>query len=57
LQAGIERTRHHDPAKAGEIEIWLERMAESYQVLPMTAFAFVSGPGSWTADLITTWRM
>lgn len=40
LQAGVEITRKRDPAKAEEIEAWLERVAESYNVLPMNASAF-----------------
>ena len=35
LQAGIERTRHHDPSKASELERWVDRLPASYQVLPM----------------------
>ncbi|MGA2965935.1 MAG: type II toxin-antitoxin system VapC family toxin [Terriglobales bacterium] len=40
LQAGIERTRHHDPSKAGELEHWVDRLPESYQVLPMDTRCF-----------------
>lgn len=40
LQAGIERTRRHDPNKAGEIERWLDELEASYQVLPMDARCF-----------------
>lgn len=40
LQAGIERTRHQDQAKASEIERWVEQLADSYQVLPMNAPCF-----------------
>jgi predicted nucleic acid-binding protein len=40
LQAGIERTRRHDSAKAEEIERWLNLVAQSYQVLPMDAECF-----------------
>jgi predicted nucleic acid-binding protein len=40
IQAGIEKTRESDPAKAAEIEQWLEQVAASYQVLPMDAAAF-----------------
>lgn len=35
LQVGIERTRRHDPAKAIELERWIDRLPASYQVLPM----------------------
>ena len=40
IQAGIELTREQDPAKALEIEAWLEMVATSYNVLPMDAPAF-----------------
>jgi predicted nucleic acid-binding protein len=40
LQAGIEITRPRDTAKADEMEAWLDRIAGSYQVLPMDAPAF-----------------
>jgi predicted nucleic acid-binding protein len=40
LQAGVERTRHQDPAKAGEIEAWVDRLADSYQILPMDTACF-----------------
>jgi len=40
IQAGIELTREQDPAKAQEIEAWLERVACSYNVLSMDAGTF-----------------
>src|SRR5690242_3138127 len=40
LQAGIERTRRQDPAKASEIESWADQVASSFQVLPMDAMCF-----------------
>jgi predicted nucleic acid-binding protein len=40
IQAGIERVRRHDPRKADEIEAWLERVAVSYQILPMDGPCF-----------------
>ncbi len=40
IQAGIEITREQDPAKAGEIEAWLERVLDAYDVLPVDAAAF-----------------
>jgi predicted nucleic acid-binding protein len=40
LQAGIERARRHDPAKASEIERWIDRLPASYQVLPMDTACF-----------------
>lgn len=40
IQAGIELTREQDPAKAAELEAWLDRLAEAYNVLPMDANVF-----------------
>ena len=40
LQAGIERTRRQDPAKAGDIESWVDQLATSYQILPMDGTCF-----------------
>jgi toxin FitB len=40
LQAGIERTRRQDPAKASDIESWANRVAASYQILPMDTPCF-----------------
>lgn len=40
LQAGIERARIQDEAKARDIEAWLERVAQSYALLPMDAACF-----------------
>lgn len=40
LQAGVEITRPQDAAKAAEIEQWLDRVAATWQVLPMDAMAF-----------------
>ena len=40
IQAGIELTREQDASKAQEIEDWLERVAGSYNVLPMDAATF-----------------
>ena len=40
IQAGVEKTREQDPAKAAEIENWLELLAASHTVLPMDAAAF-----------------
>lgn len=40
IQAGIELTREQDPQKATDIEIWLELVADAYNVLPMDAAAF-----------------
>jgi toxin FitB len=40
LQAGVERTRRHDSAKAAEIEAWIDWVAEVYQILPMDTKSF-----------------
>jgi toxin FitB len=40
LQAGVEITREQDPAKAAEIEAWIDRVAETYNILPMDAPTF-----------------
>ncbi len=40
LQTGVELTRRQNPAKAGEIELWVDQLAESLQVLPMDAACF-----------------
>ena len=40
LQAGIERTRRQDSAKASEIELWVDQLAASYQILPMDTPCF-----------------
>jgi predicted nucleic acid-binding protein len=40
IQAGIELTREQDPAKAGELEGWLDMVAGAYNVLPMDAAVF-----------------
>ena len=40
LQAGVELTREQDPGRAAEIEAWLGRVADSYNVLPMDGRVF-----------------
>jgi toxin FitB len=40
LQAGIERTRQQDASKANEIELWVDQLAASYQILPMDTPCF-----------------
>jgi toxin FitB len=40
LQAGIERTRHQDPSRASEIELWVDQLAASYRILPMDTPCF-----------------
>jgi predicted nucleic acid-binding protein len=40
IQAGIEMTREQDVSKAAEIDVWLELVAQSYNVLPMDGATF-----------------
>jgi predicted nucleic acid-binding protein len=40
LQAGIELTRRQDRAKAHEIEAWVDKVANAFQILPMDGRAF-----------------
>jgi predicted nucleic acid-binding protein len=40
LQAGIEITRERDAAKAAEIEAWVDRVSEIWNILPMDAATF-----------------
>ncbi len=40
IQAGIELTREQDAAKAAAIEFWADQVADTYNILPMTAEVF-----------------
>ena len=40
IQAGIEITRGLDPAKAQEIQAWLDQLAEFFPILPADAHVF-----------------
>jgi predicted nucleic acid-binding protein len=40
IQAGIELTREQDVDKAASIEFWADQVANTYNVLPMTAEVF-----------------
>ncbi len=40
IHAGIEKTRETDPAKAADIESWLDKIETNYPVLPIDARAF-----------------
>ena len=40
IQKGIERTRVQDTEKAATIERWSDKVADTYNVLPMTAEIF-----------------
>lgn len=37
LQAGVEVTREQDAVKAAELEIWIDQVAVTYNVVPMDA--------------------
>ena len=40
IQAGIEITREQDPVKAGEIELWLDQVCTTFNILNMDGPAF-----------------
>lgn len=40
IQTGIEVTRERDAAKAAEIESWLVKVSQTYNILPMDERAF-----------------
>ena len=40
IQAGIELTREQDPAKAVEIERWLDQVGDTFNILSMDGLAF-----------------
>jgi predicted nucleic acid-binding protein len=40
LQAGVEMTRERDPEKAAEIETWIDRVAQTWNVLPVDGRTF-----------------
>ena len=40
IQAGIELTREQDAAKAGEIELWLDQVSNTFNILTMDGRAF-----------------
>ena len=40
LQAGVEMTRRQDPARAEAIEVWLDGVANTYDILPMNGAVF-----------------
>jgi predicted nucleic acid-binding protein len=40
IQAGIEMVREQDKQKAAELEIWLERVADTYNILSMDGRTF-----------------
>ena len=37
LQAGVEATRARDPEKGREIEVWIDQVASTWNVLPLDA--------------------
>lgn len=40
IQAGIEITREQDPVKAGAIELWLDQVGTTFNILNMDGNAF-----------------
>ena len=40
IQAGIEITCEQDPVKAGEIELWLDQVCTTFNILNMNGSAF-----------------
>lgn len=40
LQAGVEITRERDPEKASEIEIWIDQVAQTWNIFPVDARVF-----------------
>ena len=40
IQAGIELTREQDPGKAREIELWLDQVCNTFNILTMDGLAF-----------------
>jgi len=40
IQTGIEMTRKQNPARASELEVWLDAVAASWNVLPMDGTIF-----------------
>lgn len=40
IQSGIERSRRHDPSKAAELDLWLDKLAATAQVLPLDSDCF-----------------
>jgi toxin FitB len=40
IRAGIEITREQDPNKTAEIDVWLQQVAETYNILSMDARTF-----------------
>jgi len=41
IQAGIEITREQDKKKAESLELWLQSIASTHNVLPMTSTTFI----------------
>ena len=40
IQSGIEATRARDPAKAAEIELWLDKVVQTFQLVALDAASF-----------------
>jgi hypothetical protein len=57
IQSGIEITREHDRSKAAEIEVWLEQISETYNVLSIDARIFRCWRASCVAGSIVSLKM
>jgi toxin FitB len=58
LQAGVEITRERDQEKASEIEIWVDQVAQTWNILPVDARASSgSAQNSCTGGLTIYSRM
>jgi toxin FitB len=40
LQAGVERTRRQDAAKAAALEAWIDQVEQDYQIIPLDGAVF-----------------
>ena len=50
LQAGVEITRERDQEKASEIEIWIDQVAQTWNILPVDAVSSGSAQNSCTGS-------
>jgi predicted nucleic acid-binding protein len=57
LQAGVEITRERDQEKASEIEMWIDQVAQTWNVLPVDARVFRACANSCTVGLTIYSRM
>ena len=57
IQRGVEMTRARDPAKAREIEIWADKLENSFAVIPADAAVSDATPASCGGGRIRFTRM